>query len=205
MKPQFSKTLGAALTAVLVFLSGKALAQKTLSTIQERANAIAAQMQITEEPVKLSVGVEVVAVTQTQLSAGLDPANEFNAWAKPYADLPVYELTIYGRNSISYTNNVAQIPADVPVHIVLLSEDPKELDSCREMATSLISRPPNAFFGPQQKPLLFFANTDKAYVKSIYNPWKAVVATISLKPKSADAAPGYVRCSIWGRDIYGLP
>ena len=204
MKTRVSRVLGTAFAAIWICLPGTILAQKaSLPQLQERVNAGELQMHVSEEPRSVNIGIEVTGIGQAALSAGLDPAHEINGWAKIYAELPVHELTISGRNPIIF-QGIPQQNAGDPVEIVLLAEDANDLEACRQMATSLLPRSPSSPFGGQQKPLLFYIFTDKAYVRSIYNPWNATRVTVPLKSKT-EVSPTFVKCYLWNRDIWGIP
>jgi hypothetical protein len=200
--PLKPRLLGIALAVLLLMPAGRVLAQKAAILSSDRLNM--GDLQAREEPRIVSLGIEVTAISQTDLSAALDPDHPANSWAKNFTDLPVHQLTVSGRNPVLY-KGISQPATDDPVEIVFIAEDAKDLEACRQMATSLLTRTPGSPFVGQQKPLLFHVATDKAYVTHIWNPWKAMRVTVPIKSKSPEASPAFWSCTLWTRDIWGIP
>ncbi|HEX5038285.1 MAG TPA: hypothetical protein VFX30_14100 [bacterium] len=205
MPTRFVRVAKAALAGLFfaVMFAGHAFGQKTPLATPERMSQIE-QMQISEEPKAANVGIEVTGMSETVLMSGDNPNS---AWARQYSDAPLHQLIVVGRHAVVYTGWTQQPPPQDAFELILLAEDSKDLDACRDMAANALTRSTSAnLLGTAPpRPLLFHMYSDKAFVRSIYNPWKSTRVTVTLKPRDPENMPQFVSCYLWSGDIWGIP
>lgn len=206
MQTPFRRAMKTAGLLLAVTLAGDAFGQKSVVITPERLSQIETQMQVSEEPKTVNIGIEVTAMSESVFLAGMEGSNNMAWWARQYADTPVHQLTVSGRHAVAYAGLGQQPPTEDVFELILLAEDSKDLDACRDMAANALTRSTSAgAFGGSPRPILFHMQSDKGYVKSIYNPWKSTRVTVTLKPRNAEDTPQFVSCYLWSGSIWGVP